>query len=301
MMRLAEYLYRWTGDPVYADYWERNLWNGILAQQHPDTGMIAYFLPLHAGAVKAWGTPTEDFWCCHGSLVQAHTIYANHIAYTDDQGIVLAQWIPGEITWQVDGIPVTVRLEVDVQLQSAHRPKGDSYSIHLASDQPVNFCLRLRIPWWIAGKPEISVDGKIHLAEISPSGYLELKDTWKKNTVQVKLPRRLVSVPLPDDPQTIGLMDGPIVLAGLNPAQWETAGREKSGSAKEYHPNYVIAGLPLFGEAAHPEQFLTLDDEREWSYWRGDYRTVGQPTNFRLIPLYEVRDEVYTVYFEIKE
>ena len=49
MMRLAEYLFRWTGDPAYADYWERNLWNGILAQQHPDTGMIAYFLPMHAG------------------------------------------------------------------------------------------------------------------------------------------------------------------------------------------------------------------------------------------------------------
>ena len=50
MMRLAETLLRWTGDPVYGDYWERNLWNGILAQQHPDTGMVAYFLPLYPGA-----------------------------------------------------------------------------------------------------------------------------------------------------------------------------------------------------------------------------------------------------------
>ena len=34
-------------DIQYADYWERNLYNGILAQQHPDTGMVAYFLPLN--------------------------------------------------------------------------------------------------------------------------------------------------------------------------------------------------------------------------------------------------------------
>ena len=68
MMRLADTLLRWSDDPHYADYWERNLWNGILAQQHPETGMIAYFLPLYAGAEKVWGTPTEDFWCCHGSL-----------------------------------------------------------------------------------------------------------------------------------------------------------------------------------------------------------------------------------------
>ena len=29
MMRLADYLLRWTGDVTYADYWERNLINGI--------------------------------------------------------------------------------------------------------------------------------------------------------------------------------------------------------------------------------------------------------------------------------
>ncbi len=111
MMRLAEYLYRWTGDPAYADYWERNLWNGILAQQHPETGMIAYFLPLHSGAVKVWGSPTEDFWCCHGSLVQVHTQYANHIAYQDGKHLVLAQWIPGEINLEVGDVSVQVRLE----------------------------------------------------------------------------------------------------------------------------------------------------------------------------------------------
>ena len=33
MMRLADCLLRWTGDLTYADYWERNLYNGILAQQ----------------------------------------------------------------------------------------------------------------------------------------------------------------------------------------------------------------------------------------------------------------------------
>lgn len=301
MMRLAEYLYRWTGDPVYADYWERNLWNGILAQQHPDTGMVAYFLPLHPGAVKTWGTPTEDFWCCHGSLVQAHTVYANHIAYADDRGIVLAQWIPGEITWQVDGVAVKIRLEADAQLQSHHRPSTNAFRIRILCDQTVDFSLRLRIPWWIAEKPEVNLNGVSSTADVLPSNYLEIKRTWQNDQVQIKLPRRLVAVPLPDDPKMIGLMDGPIVLAGLNPGQAETRGREKSGDAKEYRPNYSIDGLSLYGEAAHPWSFLTPDNEREWFYWRGDYRTVGQPINFRLIPLHEVRDEVYTVYFEIRD
>jgi hypothetical protein len=57
-------LLRWTGDVSYADYIERNLYNGALAQQNPENGMVAYFLPLRAGARKEWGTPTDDFWCC---------------------------------------------------------------------------------------------------------------------------------------------------------------------------------------------------------------------------------------------
>ena len=122
MMRLADCLLRWTDDPRYADYWERNLWNGILAQQHPETGMIAYFLPLYAGAEKVWGTPTEDFWCCHGSLVQAHTNYANHIWYEHASGLTLSQYIPSELTWQRDGQPVTLRLTHDPQLKLHHRP-----------------------------------------------------------------------------------------------------------------------------------------------------------------------------------
>lgn len=64
------------------------LWDmyAIGGNQHPDTGMIAYFLPLHAGAEKIWGTPTDDFWCCHGSLVQAHTMYADNLWFEHWRG-----------------------------------------------------------------------------------------------------------------------------------------------------------------------------------------------------------------------
>ena len=115
----------------------------------------------------------------------------------------------------------------------------------------------------------------------------------------MQLPKSLEAVPLPGDPRLIGLMDGPIVLAGLNPTELTPVEQHKVGSAKESRPNYAINALTLCGDSAHPEDFLQADDEREWSYWRGDYRTVDQEANFRLIPLFEVRDEVYTVYFNV--
>jgi DUF1680 family protein len=300
MMRLADSLLRWSGESVYADYWERNLWNGILAQQHPETGMIAYFLPLHAGAEKVWGSPTEDFWCCHGSLVQAQTIYADHIWYEVQGGLVLSQYIPSELAWQQAGQPVCLRLTADAQLASAHRPNSLAYTLEVQSSQPVEFVLRLRLPWWLSSEVEIHCNGERCAVASEPSGYVELRRIWHNDRIHLLFPKTVVAVPLPDEPNLVGFMDGPVVLAGLNPGEDRIQVRGKNNSSHTARPNHRISGLTLYGEASSPGTFLVPDNEREWSYWRGDYRTRGQEQAVRLIPLYEVRDEVYTVYFNLQ-
>ena len=123
----------------------------MLAQQHPDTGMIAYFLPMYQGAEKVWGTPTEDFWCCHGTLVQAHTIYANHVWYEDAAGLTLAQYIPSEADWEKNGVKVALRLQNDPQTKQNRRPNSLAYDLRVETSQPVEFDLRIRLPWWVSG------------------------------------------------------------------------------------------------------------------------------------------------------
>src|SRR3712207_4643100 len=113
MIRLADVLLRWSGDLSYADYIERNLYNGILAQQNPRTGMVAYFLPLEGGARKNWGTVTEDFWCCHGTLVQAHARHSGLVFYSgDDDELVIAQHVAAHATVSTAAGEVSVRIEV---------------------------------------------------------------------------------------------------------------------------------------------------------------------------------------------
>jgi DUF1680 family protein len=306
MMRLAEYQYRWTGDPAFADYWERSLWNGVLAQQNAATGMIAYFLPLNSGAVKIWGTPTDDFWCCHGSLVQAHTLYPNNIFYTAPDGLVVSQYIPSVLEWEFpdsSGAPtaVVVRLEQDAQLGAARRPRSLAYRLTVRADRPVEFTLRLRIPWWTAAAPQISIDGAAQPADPLPGSFTELRRRWDNNLVEVLLPKQLSPVPLPDEPGACAFMDGPVVLAGLNPLPGLVRPLDSAALEERRPDSYLIDGLVLRGDPARPESFLVPDNEREWAAWQGGYRTVGQPRNFRLVPLYEVRDEAYTVYFEMRQ
>ena len=50
-----------------------------------------------------------------------------------------------------------------------------------------------------------------------------------------------------------------------------------------------------------PETLLVPDHEREWGAWKSWYRTVGQDRGIRFVPLFEVTDERYTVYFPVRD
>jgi DUF1680 family protein len=287
MIRLADYLFRWTGDAAYADYIERNIHNGILAQQHPETGMIAYFLPLQGGAKKLWGTPTHDFWCCHGTLVQAHTRHDRYIYYQDEAGLVVAQYIPSEITWnqRETSVKLSQRFDSETGRRPRIRTEGDPdrrpgrwvIDFDVRCEAPAEFSLRLRLPWWLSGMPQVSVNGEALPVEPGPSRFYEIRKTWKDDRIRLILPKSLTTCSLLDKPDTVAFMDGPVVLAGL-------CGEERI----------------LYGDARHPSSMLTPDDERQWFGWLSGYRTVNQERGFKFIPLYEVIDQTYSVYFPIR-
>ncbi|WP_112248921.1 beta-L-arabinofuranosidase domain-containing protein [Kribbella monticola] len=300
LMRLADFLFRWTGDDRYADYWERNLVNGIWAQQHPDTGMPAYFLPLAAGSRKQWGRPTEDFWCCHGTLLQAQAGVDETALYVDDAGISICQYLETTTSWaDLFGGRVEVAITTDAEqgvvlgqrqtFQGAagiqelsrrlprRRPDQRVYVVEVRCEQPSAFEVRLRIPRWAAGPPVVEVDGQAAPAEVH-DGWIVMSREWSGHRIRLTVPSGLSTVPLPDRPELVAMLDGPVVLAGLT--EQETM---------------------LSGDPTEPTSFLTPDQDRHHSWWRtGTYRTFGQTTGLRFVPLAEIRDEPYTVYFPVR-
>ncbi|WP_077623298.1 beta-L-arabinofuranosidase domain-containing protein [Sediminibacillus massiliensis] len=287
MIRLADYLFRWTGEAAYQDYIERNLYNGILAQQNPSDGMITYFLPLHAGAKKKWGTPTKHFWCCHGSLVQAHTIYANLTYYQNDHGVIVSQYIPSTIEFQHDNCPVRITQTKNEQtnwglrntaVDSTNRPTSWASDLKMETGSDVEFTVTLRIPDWVQGQPSIKINGEQAAVPVE-NGFCQLTRKWANgDVIQIELPKTITASPLPDEPDTIAFLDGPIVLAGLSDEE-----------------------RTLYGDKEKPETMLAPDNEREWAKWLPGYRTIGQDRGLKFIPLYEVEDQHYTVYFPVKK
>lgn len=290
LIRLADCLHRWTGRARYLDYIERNLYNGILAQQNPDTGMVAYFLPLEPGARKKWGHPTRDFWCCHGSMVQAHPLLQRLIAYREGSGVFIGQFIPATLELRLDDTPVSIELEFDHQVGHVHvlkpgrsayeqpfnRPSAWRIVLRLRCGSARRFPLHIRVPAWTPLPPRLELNGALADAPVA-EGVLTLDREWFQDTVVVEFAKTLRAEPLPDEPGTVAFLDGPVALAGLIPEE-----------------------VRLEGDPADPATLLAPANEREWGRWNPDWRTIRQPRNFILKPLHRIVDEPYTLYFPVQ-
>jgi len=45
---------------------------------------------------------------------------------------------------------------------------------------------------------------------------------------------------------------------------------------------------------------LETCNEREWSSWQANYKTVNQKRGIKFVPTYDITDERYSVYFPTK-
>lgn len=284
MVRLADYLLRFTGDKSYADYIEKNLYNGFLAQQNKYTGMPAYFLPLKAGSRKKWGSKIRDFWCCHGTTVQAHTIYPSLCWYEDEGRVLIEQYINSRYD-RSDNVSITQNIDMKYYNGGALFDEYDGsrmsrwyLTVNVCAKKPERFTLSLRIPEWVSGEPVVLVNGNAE--GTVENGYFNIDRLWENDTVNMYFPAALTISVLPDIPNAAAFLEGPIVLAGL-------CGSDCGIQMKNGAPESALVNITEHTYGTFPWQ-------------QSVYRTIGQPVNFDLIPLYDITNEEYTVYFTFK-
>ncbi len=283
MVRLADCLFRFTGDKVYADYIERNLYNGFLAQQDPRTGMPAYFLPMAAGKKKTWGSRTRDFWCCHGTMVQAHSMVNSLIYYKDEDSLTIAQYIPSRAELKISGTPVVIELKNEMKYAGTGSLFQEfdgtehsrwAFSVSLRTGRPQRFMLKLRIPSWIKGMPVISIGGERRFIteDVLKDGFLKIDREWDEQEIKICFPFELSTESPADRPDKKAVMEGPVVLAALSD------------------------DVLLYDD---PRRVLMRHSEHSYEAWpwlQSHYVLSNGGRDIEFIPLYEVEDQVYTVY-----
>eukprot|EP00899_Mesostigma_viride_P013018 jgi/Mesvir1/21717/Mv04130-RA.1 len=93
LLKVASRLLSWGGQPRFADYLERTLYNGILGTQRANQpGQMLYQMPLGPGSSKAgrqmwrksgWSTPYHDFWCCMGTGIEGFAKLPEHVFWLE--------------------------------------------------------------------------------------------------------------------------------------------------------------------------------------------------------------------------
>jgi len=206
MLRLTRQLFTAEPRAVYADYYERALYNHILASIHPERPGYVYFTPARPDHYRVYSQPEQCFWCCVGTGMENPGRYGEFLYTRAKDGQYVNLFIPSEISSPDDGL---------VLKQQTRFPEEASTQLHLQLRQPTAFTLHVRHPAWVkAGDFAVQVNGRSIDVESTPSSYAAVRREWKNgDTVEVELPMHTRVERLPDGSNWAAILHGPIVLA----------------------------------------------------------------------------------------
>ena len=107
MLKLTRALFTEEPRAELAVFYERTPFNGILASQDPDSGMVTYFQGARPGYMKLYSTPEDSFWCCVGSGMENHAKYGDSIYFHDSDVLWIDLFISSTLRWQEKGATLT--------------------------------------------------------------------------------------------------------------------------------------------------------------------------------------------------
>lgn len=288
MLKLSRHLFCWTGDSSIADYYERALYNHILGQQDPETGMVAYFLPLLSGSHKLYSTKENSFWCCVGSGFENHAKFGEAIYYHNNQGIYVNLFIPSQVTWKEKGL--TIRQETKF-------PQEETTRFTLQAENPVRTTIYLRYPSW-SKDVKVSVNGKKISVKQKSGSYIAITREWKDgDQISATYPMQIKMETTPDNPDKAALLYGPLVLAGERgtegmqaPAPFSNPALYNDYYTYNFHvPAHLRTSLKL--DKKHPERALQrVGSDLKFTTEQGDV----------IRPLYDLHHQRYVVYWDLQ-
>ncbi|PTY08861.1 glycosyl hydrolase [Opitutaceae bacterium EW11] len=286
MLKLSRHLFGWEPSARWMDFYERGLYNHILASQDPARGMFVYLMALEPGHFKTYSTPVDSFWCCVGTGMENHAKYGDTIFGHDDQGLYVNLFIPATLEWKERG--VSLRQETRI-------PNSDTTRLVWTCASPTQMPLRIRHPAWAKGAVAVNVNGVPQAVQSQPGSYFVLSRTWKTgDEVVVTFPMALRTEELPGTPGTLALLYGPVVLAGKlgtdgMPAPYARDQLDQARFPDPAVPTFVASG----GDWLKQVEMLSRDPLL--------FRThgLGRPDDVTLAPFYTVHHERNAVYWQV--
>jgi DUF1680 family protein len=287
MLKLSRHLFQWSPDAAVMDFYERALYNDILASQDPDTGMFVYLMSLKSGGFKTYSTRDDSFWCCVGSGMENHARYSDAMYFHSDSALYVNLFIPSQLTWPEKHLLLR---------QETQFPAADTTRLLFERVGSSNLLdLNIRWPAWAKPPLTVQVNGQEQEVNGHPGSYITLRREWRAGDhVDIRLPMRLHTEPLPGTTNILAVLYGPIVLAG------ELGTNDMPASV------YAKVQTKFVRWPAPPAPVFVLDsgslvDHIKPTGHALTFRTedLGRPEDVTLAPLYDIAHQRYAVYWNV--
>ena len=144
-------------------------------------------------------------WCCVGTGMENHGKYGQFIYTKKADNLFVNLFVSSELNWNEKGIVVR---------QETNFPYSETSKLTIVQGKG-QFALQVRYPGWVKpGAFEVKVNGKPVTIVTGPSSYVIIDRQWKKgDVVEMTFPMHNSIKYLPNLPQYIAMMHGPIMLA----------------------------------------------------------------------------------------
>ena len=284
MLKLTEHLYSWNHKAEYMDYYEKALFNHILASQDPETGEKTYFMATNQGHFKVYSDALNghSFWCCVGSGMENPGRYTRNIYYKDGDNFFVNQFISSEVSWKEKNMTIS---------QETNFPYSDTTTIKINSGS-ANAKMKIRIPAWVNGAAKIKVNDEAEIS-VTEKGYYTLDREWSEgDTVVVTLPMALNVYTARDDKHKVAYTYGPVVLAGeLGTDTFPTADRVDDHTSLD---SFTAINVPdIIVENKNPETFIELTNPEKLEFTLTNY----DGSTIKLKPYSDLHHERYSLYW----
>lgn len=291
---IARRLFEIIGDVTYLRELEQLKFNAVINCLDERTGQSLYHQPLGVGVHKKFGRPYLDFWCCTGTGWEAGSHMQRDIWFHStavdgvvsaganaDAGVplvVLAELIPSRLDWAEAGIGLT--LDTDW-------PNRTISSIDVAVHAPTRFTLammadRVSEVTLTHGRAmderETAAPADV-VTTVRDGLYLFTATFHDGDRVALDLRADIELVPLPGDSTRQAVRYGNVLLASL-------------GGAAELGP---ITVNELDASATRHE------DDRYGLSIDVCPPHVANADMLRLVPIYAIADEEYSVYLNVND
>ncbi len=293
MMKLTEGLFRMTSDAKYADFYERAMMNHILSSQHPEHGGYVYFTSARPAHYRVYSSPNNGMWCCVGTGMENHAKYGEFIYTRSQKGVMVNLFVASKLNWAEKGMTLT---------QETRFPDEETVTFTIDAKKPVKAQIAIRNPKW-CDNIKVTCNGVDYSGSSDIKGYVTIDRKWKKgDVIEVSLPMKFTVEELPNEPDYIAIMRGPILLG----ARMGTEGLV--GLVADDHRWAHIAHGPLVSLFDTPIMVGSRDEimkkiqnmkpvEGKPLHYTLPGMFTGEFENIELEPFFRIHDSRYMMYW----